>query len=216
MSVTVLEYDLPDAFLFKTNTDGFLVWQPESYYIVLGQSNSVEGSLLTDNVMLEGIPVTRRPSGGEAVMLTPSTIAVSVARSFQVMIQFREFFRMINGVIIDCLSNLGVRDLSLKGISDIAIGDRKILGSSMANHRSRLVYHAVINVGEDPSLFERYLLHPHREPGYRSGRRHGEFVTSLKKEGYDFASHELIEAMSGKISSFISGASSPVTETGIN
>jgi lipoate-protein ligase A len=201
MSVTVHEYDLPDAFLFKAANDGFLVWHPEGYHIILGQSNSVEESLFTDNVMFDDIPVTRRPSGGEAVILTPSTIAVSLAKSFQVMIPFRDFFRMVNEVIIDSLKSLGVKDLGLKGISDIAIGDRKILGSSMANHRNRLVYHSVINVEEDPSLFERYLRHPHREPGYRSGRSHSEFVTSLRKEGYSFKPDEIIYAISKRMSS---------------
>jgi lipoate-protein ligase A len=201
MSVTVHEYDLPDAFLFKAENDGFLVWQPEGYHIVLGQSNTAEKSLFTDNVIMDNIRVTRRPSGGEAVILTPSTIAVSVARSFPAIIPFRKFFRMVNELIVESLESLGVKDLGMKGISDIAISDRKILGSSMANHRNRFVYHAVINAGEDPSLFERYLRHPHREPGYRSGRRHSEFVTSLRKEGYSFKPEELIDAISRRLGS---------------
>ena len=196
MPVTVHEYDLPDAFLFKAEKDGFLVWQPEGYHIVLGQSNSAGKSLFAANVIADNIPVTRRPSGGEAVILTPSTIVVSVAMSFPAMITFRNFFRMVNEVIIEGLESLGVKDLGMKGISDIAIGERKILGSSMANHRNRLVYHAVINAGEDPALFERYLRHPSREPGYRSGRSHSEFVTSLRNEGYNFSTGEIIDAIS--------------------
>jgi lipoate-protein ligase A len=201
MPVTVHEYDLPDAILFRAENDGFLVWQPEGYHIVLGQSNSAEKSLFTENVITDGIPVTRRPSGGEAVILTPSTIAVSVAKSFPAMIAFRKFFRMVNEVIIESLEGLGVKDLGMKGISDIAVGERKILGSSMANHRNRLVYHAVINSGEDPALFERYLRHPAREPGYRTGRSHSEFVTSLRNEGYTFSTGELIDAISRRLGS---------------
>jgi len=205
MSLVVNEYDLPDAFLFKSTSDGYLVWQPEGYHIVLGQSNTPEASLFAENVMHDCVTVTKRPTGGEAVILTPATIAVSVAKSFTVLIPFREFFRMINEVIIDSLSGLGVKEMGLKGISDITIGNRKILGSSMANQRNRLVYHAVINVGEAPSLFERYLRHPQREPGYRSGRKHIEFVTSLIMEGYDLTTNELIEAISRDIASFMGG-----------
>ncbi len=201
MPLTVHEYNLPDAFLFKAEKDGFIVWQPVDYHIVLGQSNSAGRSLFEENVMTDKIPVTKRPSGGEAVILTPSTVAVSVARTFPVMIAFRDFFRMVNEVIIDALESLGISDLGMKGISDITIGDRKILGSSMANHRNRLVYHAVINVEEDPSLFEKYLRHPHREPGYRSGRRHSDFVTSLRKEGYSLTPGEIIDAISRRLGS---------------
>ena len=87
--------------------------------------------------------------------------------------------------MLDVLSDLGVKNYGMKGISDITIGDRKILGSSMHRREKRLVYHAVLNISEDPGIFERYLKHPGREPDYRQRRKHGEFVTSLKKEGYN-------------------------------
>ncbi|MCK7539718.1 MAG: hypothetical protein MZV63_56820 [Marinilabiliales bacterium] len=49
--------------------------------------------------------------------------------------------------------------------------------------RARLVYHAVLNLGEGTDVFERYLRHPRREPDYRQGRLHSEFVTSLEGGG---------------------------------
>lgn len=68
----------------------------------------------------------------------------------------------------------------------------------MCNARNRLVYNAVLNVAEDPKLFERYLHHPKREPNYRAGRSHSESVTSLRAEGYDFREEELIRIISAK------------------
>jgi lipoate-protein ligase A len=87
--------------------------------------------------------------------------------------------------MLDVLSDLGVKNYGTRGISDITIRDRKILGSSMHRRENRLVYHGVLNISEDPGIFERYLKHPGREPDYRLNRRHGEFVTSLEKEGYN-------------------------------
>jgi lipoate-protein ligase A len=184
MTLTLSEYDLPDAFLFREGTAGILVWQPEEAVIVLGQSNSIESSLLTDAVTADGLRVTKRPSGGETVILTPSTIAFTVARKFPVMIRFREYFRMVNSLVVAGLEEMGVSGLGSKGISDITIGNRKILGSSMRKVNDKLVYHAVLNLREDPAIFSRYLRHPQREPDYRAGRNHNEFVTSVAAEGY--------------------------------
>ena len=50
MALTLSEYDLPDAFLFREGTVGYLVWQPEESVIVLGQSNSMEAALYSDAV----------------------------------------------------------------------------------------------------------------------------------------------------------------------
>ena len=203
MAVTISEYDLPDAFLFREGTTGILVWQPEETVIVLGQSNSIETSLHTEAVAADGIRVTKRPSGGETVILTPATIAFTVARHFPVMVHFRDFFRMVNSVVIEGLGEMGVAELGAKGISDITIGNRKILGSSMRKVGNNLVYHAVLNIAEDPSLFSKYLRHPSREPDYRAGRKHDEFVTSISNEGYRFSPGVLMEMLNRKLSSLM-------------
>lgn len=202
MRVPVIPYDFPDIKLFTAAGDGFLIVQPNDYFLVLGQSNTAEKSLHTDAVIRDGIHVTKRPTGGEAVMLTPKTLVITVARSFPEIIPFRDYFSMVNRTIMDCLSELGVTGLGSRGISDITIGARKILGSSMRNISNRLVYHAVLNVAEDPELFEKYLRHPVREPDYRAGRSHREFVTSLRAEGYSFTPDELAASLNEKLALF--------------
>jgi lipoate-protein ligase A len=185
MSVLIRPYDLPDAALFSGTGDGMLVWQPDKTVIVLGQSNTSERSLVIENVEADNITVTKRPTGGEAVVLTPGMAAITVAREFREMTASKDFFRVINGMILDMLADLGVKNYGTQGISDITLGSRKILGSSMHRRERRLVYHAVLNIGEDPEVFERYLKHPVREPDYRQKRKHSEFVTSLHNEGYN-------------------------------
>jgi len=185
MHVEVRAYDLPDATIFGGTGDGMLIWQPAETIIVLGQSNTPEKSLIVENVLSDGIPVTKRPTGGEAVILTPLMAVITVAREFPGLVRSSDFFIEVNRMILDMLSDFGVKNYGTRGISDITIGHRKILGSSMHRRESRLVYHAVLNIAGDPSLFEKYLRHPSREPDYRHNRPHGEFVTSLKHEGYN-------------------------------
>ncbi len=191
MPVEVRPYDLPDAVIFNGTGDEMLVWQPAETVIVLGQSNTPERSLITKNVLSDGIPVTKRPTGGEAVILTPQMAVITVAREFREMARSKDFFMEVNGRILDALSDLGVKNYGTRGISDITIGHRKILGSSMHRRENRLVYHAVLNLAGDPSIFGRYLSHPSREPDYRKYRPHGEFVTSLRNEGYNITFQDI-------------------------
>ncbi|MCA1741157.1 MAG: hypothetical protein LC630_01535, partial [Bacteroidales bacterium] len=149
MPVEVRSYDLPDATLFGGSGNGMLVWQPAETIIVLGQSNTPERSLILENVASDGIPVTKRPTGGEAVVLTPQMAVITVAREFPEMVRSREFFMEVNGMILNLLSDLGVKNYGTRGISDITIGHRKILGSSMHRRENRLVYHGVLNIAED-------------------------------------------------------------------
>ena len=195
MQAEVRPYDLPDAAIFGGNGNNMLVWQPAETIIVLGQSNTPERSLILENVLSDGIPVTKRPTGGEAVILTPEMAVLTVARVSPEMARSKDFFMEINAMILDMLSDLGVKNYGTRGISDITLGDKKILGSSMHRRENRLVYHAVLNIGEDPSIFERYLMHPSREPDYRLNRPHGEFVTSLKNEGYDIQYHTIAASL---------------------
>lgn len=196
MPFEIRQYDLPDAALFRGTGDGMMVWQPAETIIVLGQSNTPERSLVLENVVSDGIPVTKRPTGGEAVILTPQMAVITVAREFPGLVRSRDFFIEVNGMILDMLSDLGVKNYGTRGISDITIGHRKILGSSMHRRESRLVYHGVLNIAGDPSIFEKYLRHPSREPDYRHNRPHGEFVTSLKIEGYSIHYQDIAALLS--------------------
>ena len=82
------------------------------------------------------------------------------------------------------------------GISDITMAGKKILGSSIYRSKEALLYHAVLNLGEPASTFERYLKHPTKEPDYRQGRSHSEFVTSLKEIGYTKSYHHMENELS--------------------
>jgi len=203
VALTLSEYDLPDAFLFREGTVGYIIWQPEKTLIVLGQSNIIESAIYSDAVAKDGLRVTKRPSGGETVILTPSTVAFTIAKRFPVMIPFKEYFRLVNSVVVAGLEELGVSRLGSKGISDITIGNRKILGSSMRKVNDKLVYHAVLNLGEDPAIFGRYLRHPGREPDYRAGRSHSEFVTSVAGEGYNFDAGEVMAVLERRLAGLL-------------
>ncbi|HSV93698.1 MAG TPA: hypothetical protein VLH81_11505, partial [Desulfobacterales bacterium] len=97
----------------------------------------------------------------------------------------REYARKINEWVIDALGSLGVNGLEQRGITDLALKGRKVLGTSIYRGRRVLFYQASLLVANDVSVFARYLEHPYAEPDYRHGRNHDAFCTTLRAEGYD-------------------------------
>lgn len=183
--IDVLEYNLPDVAVKLGKPDKKLfVWQPSETYIVLGRSNNAEESLISDTVSKDKITVLQRPSGGETVLLSPQMLVMAALIPIVPQIKSRDYFVACNNVIMNVLSKLGVEHLSTKGISDISIGLKKIVGSAIYRSQEAVFYHAVLNVNEDINLIGKYLKHPKREPDYRLGRTHSEFVTSLWEQNY--------------------------------
>ena len=189
--INVSDYNLPDIELLKKKSNQFLIWIPDKVYIVLGASNKPADALNMDNVTRDNITVLRRPSGGQTVILTPNNFLIAAAFFGNITLHPKEVFQQINKLIISSIEETGIHNLIMKGISDIVISDKKILGSAIYRSKDALLYHAVLNLGEPASTFERYLKYPSKEPDYRKGRSHSEFVTSLKENGYTQSYHHL-------------------------
>jgi lipoate---protein ligase len=192
----VLKYCLPDINLLEENTKQFLVWIPDKVYAVLGASNQPEESLLIENILQDNITVLKRPSGGQAVVLTPNNLIISCVFTGKKIFQPKDIFHRINLLIISALEKEGITGLSLMGISDIAISGKKILGSAIFRNKDKLLYQAVLNIGEPALTFEKYLKQPLKEPDYRNGRKHIDFVSSLKENGYTGNYNNLVQTIS--------------------
>ena len=182
--VQVEKYNLPDFEIFQNGRQSFKLWIPDKIYIILGASNTPEDALNIDNIQSDKITVYKRPSGGQTVVLTPKTLVISVFFPDAISLHPLKIFYHVNTIIIKSLAAEGIENLSPKGISDIAISDKKILGSSIYKSKEKIFYHAVLNFNENPDTFDRYLKHPKREPDYRKGRIHKDFVTSIVENDY--------------------------------
>jgi len=202
MNIDILPYNLPDIEILKTATSNFefSIWQPDKIYLVLGQSNTAENSLLLDKVYADKIPVLKRPSGGETVVLTPKTLVISAVVVTQNLQNPHKYFKYFNEILISAIQQLGIKDIAAKGISDLTIGNKKILGSSIYRHKDKLFYHAVLNVAETTETIVKYIKNPKREPDYRKGRDHKDFVTSIVEHYPSLDESKLKELIKEKFS----------------
>jgi lipoate-protein ligase A len=65
------------------------------------------------------------------------------------------------------------------GTCDLAIGGRKFSGNAVRCKRDHVLYHGTLLYDFDLSLFGRLLRMPPRQPEYRGGRSHGDFVVNI-------------------------------------
>lgn len=157
------------------------VWVPESCMVVLGCSNKAEVEVQQDDCARDGVPILKRYGGGGTVVLYPGCVVASVGTWVQSPYQNQRYFKALNHSIIEGLADIHSELIELRqdGISDIVWGHRKVAGTSMFRSRNYLLFQASILVDFDVSIVDRYLKHPSREPEYRRGRSHGDFLTGL-------------------------------------
>jgi lipoate---protein ligase len=162
---------------------------------VLGASGKPEQDLLLDALQKDGVPWMRRRGGGGTVVLGPGQVVLAVVTEVASPFRNREYAAEINSWIVEALQRLSVTGVHAEGISDLAIGEKKIVGTSIYRTRLVLFYQASLLVCNDISLFTRYLAMPVKVPEYRRGRTHEQFCTTLAREGYTGSVGDVQEAL---------------------
>jgi len=176
------------------------LWEPRNVAVVLGRSQKAVDEVNLVNCVRDKVPVLKRRGGGGAVVLMPGVLCLTIAFYSKASISPYFFFEKINHFIIDVLENhFSIQDLHYKGISDIAIGDKKVLGCSMFNSRDMFFYQGSLLVHPDMEKISTYLLHPSKEPDYRCNRPHRDFITSLRQSGYPVTIEQVKTALQVEI-----------------
>ncbi len=171
------------------------IYEPAVLCAVLGAAGRPEQDLIEAHLESDGVPWRRRRGGGGTVILGPGQVVLALVTEVESPFRNKEYAAVINGWITESLARLGVTGVHPEGISDLAIGEKKIVGTSIYRTRLVLFYQASLLVSNDISVFTRYLTMPSRVPEYRRGRSHEDFVTTLAREGYTFSVKDVMDSM---------------------
>ena len=155
------------------------MWESPVPVVVLGRSGVIARDVVEDACAADGVAILRRDSGGDAVLLGRGCVNYSLFLSLGRHPELRDVrasYRLILGCLIRALAIPG---LEVLGLSDLAIGGRKVSGNAQRRGCRALLHHGTLLYAFDPELTEKYLREPLRQPDYRQGRRHGEFLGNV-------------------------------------
>jgi lipoate-protein ligase A len=74
---------------------------------------------------------------------------------------------------------LPIPDLRHEGDCDLALHARKVSGNAQRRTQSTILHHGTILYAFDASRVERFLRPPCRQPQYRAGRSHSDFLGNV-------------------------------------
>ncbi|MCE9544837.1 MAG: lipoate--protein ligase family protein [Planctomycetia bacterium] len=180
---------LDEALLLQCEATGddaevFRMWEPAAPMVVLGRSSQVATEVKLDACRRDGVPILRRTSGGASIVAAPGSLMYAVVLSYARRPALRAIDLAHAFVLRSILAAVEkvVPDVRRAGTSDLVLGDQKFSGNSLRCRRTHLLYHGTILCDMPLELVERYLRIPPRQPQYRAGRSHGEFLIGLPVE----------------------------------
>lgn len=166
------------------------LWECPSYAIVVGAGGIIAAEVDVAACEADGVPILRRASGGGAVVIGPGCLCVSVvlrSDSSPEMGMIRPSARYVMSRIRNALALL-VPFATVEDISDLAIDGLKFSGSAQQRKRRHFLHHSTLLCGFDLDRISRYLRTPPRQPDYRRGRSHADFLMNLPS-GTDTLKH---------------------------
>jgi len=153
-------------------------WTSPNPFVVLGYSNAWKDEVKDRHAL----PVLRRCSGGGTVLQGPGCLnytlilkttpegPLSNIRSTNVYVMERQRAALEKA--------LG-KEVRVQGHTDLTVGDLKFSGNAQRRKKNRLLFHGTFLIDFDLSQIARFLKVPGKQPAYRKGRPHKEFVTNL-------------------------------------
>lgn len=157
-------------------------WEPREYFVVVGYGNCVGQEVNVEACRQDGVSVFRRISGGGTVLQGPGCLNYSLvlpATADGPLAGITTTNRYIMQCHAAALTTLLGQPVSVRGFTDLTLGQLKFSGNSQRRHRRFLMFHGTFLLDFDLGQIERLLRFPSRQPDYRQGRAHRDFLTNL-------------------------------------
>jgi lipoate---protein ligase len=157
-------------------------WESPTHFVVVGYGNKVACEVDVAACRADGIPILRRCSGGGTVLQGPGCVNYSLVLRIDGRHEL-ESITSTNCYIMKrnaaALSKILGKTVSAEGFTDLAVEGQKFSGNAQRRKRTHLLFHGTFLLDFDLALIERYLRAPSREPDYRQGRKHTDFLRGL-------------------------------------
>jgi lipoate-protein ligase A len=177
-------------------------WEPRDVFVVVGYANKVATEVNVAACEKRGVPVFRRCSGGGTVVQLPGGLNYGLILGIHEQGPTRNI-TMANQYIMgknrDAIQKLLPHSvLTVRGHTDLCLGDLKFAGNSQRRRKKFLLFHGTLLLDCNLSLIGELLPLPSLQPDYRASRPHSEFVTNLNLPATD-VKQALIQAWNADV-----------------
>jgi len=156
-------------------------WESPRIAVVLGASRRLAADVRVDACQEDGVPIFRRSSGGGTVVIGPGALNVTVILPdsaapglWSVDIAHRYVLERLASAL-----RAPSRPVAVEGLGDLTVAGRKFAGSAQRRLRYWFFVHCTILYAFPLERISRYLSIPSRQPAYRAGRTHEDFLMNL-------------------------------------
>jgi len=182
---------------FEENRGGGVLrfWEPENYSVVVGYGNHVATEVNVPACEAEGIPILRRCSGGGTVLQGPGCLNYSLVLRIEEdgplasITAANRFIMERNREALEreCRRKKEECRIEVRGHTDLALVSKhlavnsglKFSGNAQRRKKHFLLFHGTFLLRFDLALIDKFLRMPSKEPDYRQGRSHKDFLTNL-------------------------------------
>lgn len=157
-------------------------WETPDTFVVVGYGNRIATEVNQAACRAAAIPILRRCSGGGTVVQGPGCLNYSLilpvpeSGPLASITGANDFIMQRNR---DATASLMHQPVAIQGHTDLTLASRKFSGNSQRRRRQFLLFHGTFLLAFDLAAIELALLPPTREPAYRAGRHHRDFLTNL-------------------------------------
>ncbi len=163
------------------------LWEPPRPFVVLGRSSSPDAEVNLPVCQQLDLPIVRRSSGGATIVTGPGCLMYALVLPWTSS-SGRPAIDQLHGQVLDRLVGAlapCLPGVARQGTSDLVWAGRKFSGNSLRICRRHFLYHGTLLYDFPLELITRCLHTPLRQPAYRDGRTHSEFLVncSLSRAG---------------------------------
>jgi lipoate---protein ligase len=156
-------------------------WESPRFAVVLGASRRIREDVLVEPCRADGVPILRRSSGGGTVVIGPGALNVTLVLSESAApglsaVDLAQ--RFVLERIAEAISSAD-RPVILQGSGDLTIDGRKFGGTAQRRLKHWFFVHCSLLYDFPVDRICRYLTLPSRQPAYRGGRSHDDFLRNL-------------------------------------
>jgi lipoate-protein ligase A len=156
-------------------------WEWSKYAIVLGSGGKLVADVDLAACEADGIAIARRSSGGGTVLLGPGCLLYTLILDYQrhpALGGIASSYQYVLRLVAEGLGGLALGAV-FDGTSDLAIDCRKFSGNSQQRKQRFMLHHGTLLYDFDLARAGRYLHMPEKQPDYRAGRSHQDFMMNL-------------------------------------